>query len=298
MGAFGWFKRVLFGAESLAKSGVEKGKEASEQAYDVGRDKLSDIKDELSESVDAAKDKFDDLFDKASDKAGEGVSKAKEALTDASDNIGIDKLKDSGKKLMEDGSQMANKAGESIEQATEKIVDASDQAWEKIADTSSNLYEKAKNKAEEIGDKIGDKMDDMLDKAEKMKAEEALEDAQNPTGIYEGSSHNEKLEGSLLDGTDDFFSKAEAFADGDYDKAAEGKMTIERVDLPTEEVEVDDRKVAGFEDRDGDGDEIIDDAIVLVEGAAATVVGDVTELKADLDEEAQKLLGNDSDEEE
>lgn len=260
MGTFSWLKRALFGAESLAKSGINKGKEAGEQVFDVSKEKLDVIKDELSESVDAAKDKFDDLFDKVSDKTNEGISSAKETISNAKDNIGLDKVKEGGKQILEGGAEFAAKAGEKIEDATEKIVDASDKAWEKIADTSSNLYEKARDKANEIGDKVGDKMDDMLEKAERLKAEEALEEAQNPTGIYEGSSHNEKLEGSMLDGTDDFFAKAEAFAEGNYDKAAEGKMTIEKVELPSSE---DNRKVAGFEDADGDGDEIIDDAEIV-----------------------------------
>ena len=260
MGAFGWLKRVLFGAESLAKSGIEKGKDAGEQAIEVSKEKFNVIQDELSESVDAAKDKFDDLFDKVGDKAQAGVTKAKETASDLSDKVGMDKIREGGKQLVEGGSELASKAGESIEQATDKIVEASDKAWEKIADTSSNLYDKAKEKIEDLGDKVGDRIEDMMDKAEAMEAQEKLEDAQHPTGIYEGESHNEKLEGSLLEGTDDFFSKAEAFAEGNYDKASEGKMTIETGDA---EPVQDDRPVAGFEDLDGDGDEIVDDAIVM-----------------------------------
>ena len=263
MGTFSWIKRALFGAESLAKSGINKGKEAGEELYDVSVDKLDDIKEELSESVDAAKDKFDDLFDKVSDKAQDGISRVKDSVNDLGENAKVDKMKEGGKKILEGGAMLATQAGDKIEDAAEKIIDKSDQAWEKISETSSNLFEKAKDKAEEIGDKIGDKMDDMLDKAESLKKADALEDAKHPTGIYEGKSHNEKLEEtSLLDGTDDFFAKAAAFAEGDYEKAAEGKMTIEQTEVPAIE---DNRPVAGFEDKDGDGDEIMDDAIVVDE---------------------------------
>ena len=210
--------------------------------------------------MDAAKDKFDDLFDKVGDKAQAGVTKAKEAASDLGDKVGVDKIREGGRQIVDSGSELASKAGDSIESATEKIVEASDKAWEKIADTSSNLYDKAKDKIEDLGEKVGDKMEDMLEKAEAMEAQEKLEVAQHPTGIYEGESHNEKLEGSLLEGTDDFFEKAEAFAEGNYDKASEGKMTIDTTDASPVE---DDRPVAGFEDRDGDGDEIVDDAIVM-----------------------------------
>ena len=264
MSAFGWLKRALFGAESLAKSGVNKGKDAGEHLFDVSKEKLDVIKDELSESVDAAKDKFDDLFDKVGDKANDGVSSVKNKVTDFGDKLQVDKVKEGGKKILEGGAILASEAGAKIEEATEKIVDVSDRAWEKISETSGSLYDKAKDKAEEIGDKIGDKMDDMFDKAETMKEQDAIEDAKHPTGIYEGKSHNEKLEEtSLLDGTDDFFSKAAAFADGDYEKATEGKMTIEKVDLPDDVIDT--RETKGFDDLDGDGDDIADDAIIVEE---------------------------------
>lgn len=261
MGAFGWLKRALFGAESLAKSGIEKGKEAGAEALEVSREKLGNIQDELSESVEAAKDKFENLFDDVSDSAGSAISKAKESASDAAKSINLDKAKETGQKIMEKGGEYASKAGEKLEAATEDIVEASDKAWEKIADVSSNLYDKAKAKAEDIGEKIGDKVDDMMEKAEAMEAEDAAYDAKHPTGIYEGESHNEKLEGSLLDDTDDFFAKAAAFADGDYEKASEGKMTIE--EAPSSTPVEDDRTTAGFTDLDGDGDEITDDAIIV-----------------------------------
>ena len=65
---------------------------------------------------------------------------------------------------------------------------------------------------------------------------------------------------SLLKDTDDFFSKADKFAAGDYDSFSEGKITIQDKKVETTPKEVD--KATNFDDLDGDGNEIIDDAII------------------------------------
>ena len=65
------------------------------------------------------------------------------------------------------------------------------------------------------------------------------------------------LSKSELEGKDDFFKKAEAFAEG---RPMDGSTPIE---INTDEVAKKETKQAfGFEDLDGDGNEIIDDAII------------------------------------
>ena len=66
---------------------------------------------------------------------------------------------------------------------------------------------------------------------------------------------------SLLDGKDDFFSKANQYADGDYGAFDDGKPKIVKNEDVVEPLQKP-GKAAGFEDLDGDGDEIIDDAIM------------------------------------
>ncbi|MCB0644697.1 MAG: hypothetical protein KDC44_23795, partial [Phaeodactylibacter sp.] len=77
------------------------------------------------------------------------------------------------------------------------------------------------------------------------------------------SKINPKLTKSPLDGTDDFFAKAARFADGDYHNSGkpkpEGEITLSESDAPEEPLAIDNRKAAGFEDADGDGNEIVDD---------------------------------------
>ena len=65
---------------------------------------------------------------------------------------------------------------------------------------------------------------------------------------------------TLLDGKDDFFARAERYAQGDYHNEGGKDMTIGT--NPDHQATKRDGKAAGFEDIDGDGDEIIDDAII------------------------------------
>ena len=74
----------------------------------------------------------------------------------------------------------------------------------------------------------------------------------------------DELEKSTLEGKDDFFAKAERFAEGDYHNEGEGTVRI----LDSKEKEAPQEKepfkgdIHGFEDTDGDGDPLIDDAII------------------------------------
>ena len=100
--------------------------------------------------------------------------------------------------------------------------------------------------------------DETLKKAEAWEEEEKAK----PRGDF--VEEDLSAEGSLLEGTDDFFTKADRFASGDYEAFSEGKITIKE---PSEEINKtrDNIPATGFEDLDGDGNEIIDDAIISEE---------------------------------
>lgn len=129
----------------------------------------------------------------------------------------------------------------------EKTIAASDQMVDKVWDTA----EKIKKESATLGEQIKSKIDHFDELARKEKAIEKEEKEFRPH-----SSHGE----SLLDDSGDFFEKADQFAKGDYDAAQKGRITIEG------KIEPEDKPskgtVKGFEDLDGDGDEIIDDAII------------------------------------
>ena len=76
----------------------------------------------------------------------------------------------------------------------------------------------------------------------------------------------DNVKGSLMDGHDDFFEKASKYADGDYHN--QGTMDTQMGDVTIKKnpdyIQPEPKgSVKGFEDLDGDGDELIDDAIVL-----------------------------------
>jgi len=139
-----------------------------------------------------------------------------------------------------------DKGGDALDSA----AGLSESIGEKVLDAKDSLVEKAK----EVTADLGEKLDETIEKAEKMAAEEAA----NPTPKY--SEETLDTGGSLLDGTDDFFSKADKFADGDYGAFSEGKIEINEDITATPAKEI--AKAAGFTDHDGDGNEMIDDAII------------------------------------
>jgi hypothetical protein len=96
-------------------------------------------------------------------------------------------------------------------------------------------------------------LDETVIKAKKLDEELSANDQDKDgfadTGIDLGKS--------TLEGQDDFFSKAERFAKGEpLDDRPDVEIT------QGEPQQKKDIKAAGFEDLDGDGDEIIDDAII------------------------------------
>ena len=170
----------------------------------------------------------------------------------------------------------------------DKGKDLSENVGGKIINVAGDAMDKAKD----FGNSMMDKTNDLMDKANAEAAKESL-DGQ----IDEAKSWSDKLEDhvkgedvlnqkdpkigydnlneSLLDGSDkdDFWTKAERYADGDY--SGDGKKadansndifsnTEERQKQIEESKEKEPFKgdIKGYTDTDGDGDPMIDDAIV------------------------------------
>ena len=149
-----------------------------------------------------------------------------------------------------------DKARDFTEKLGEDVIEKADELYEKGKEKLSELSEKGKEKAESLKEKVQETYDELYEKAKKQK------EIDDKTPDYGEETHAEKLRKTdLLEGSDDFFSKAEKFAEGDYSAAREGKVDIQSSEDEKNEKDVkQDGKVAGFEDRDGDGDELIDDA--------------------------------------
>lgn len=148
-----------------------------------------------------------------------------------------------------------DKAREFAEKVGEDVIDKADELYDKGKEKFSELADKGKKKAERLKEKAQETYDDLYEKAKEQ------EEIDQNTPEYAEDSHADKLRKTdLMEGTDDFFSKAEKFAEGDYKAAREGTVDVRENKEEQNSPKKDDRKVAGFEDRDGDGDELIDDA--------------------------------------
>ena len=266
------------GSELLENSGeaLEKLKEKGEELGGQVKTKAADIWEKAVEKVEdfgeKALDKAEDLGQKI--KESEIVDRVKDKATDLKEKITesdvFDKVKttteDIGKKVIDTGKKIGQEVQETIspsskiksdnpvlKEASDTEASANefvDNIKEKAADFKDEMVEKAKNT---IGN-IDDKIDEISAKADEMKKMEASKP--------EFKKMPDQLGKSELEGKDDFFAKASAYADGNYSGVADDPI-IERVELPVEDTTVSaDDPLPGFEDRDGDGNELVDDAII------------------------------------
>ncbi|MCB0637169.1 MAG: hypothetical protein KDC54_11155, partial [Lewinella sp.] len=121
-------------------------------------------------------------------------------------------------------------------------------------------------KAKELGGDLMDKAGDIVKRAQDEADRESLQTAEEKAEELARKAQEradkalEDTKGGLLDDKDDFFAKADRFARGDYHNKGGQDMQIEQD--PDYQPRKNEGKAAGFEDHDGDGDEIIDDAII------------------------------------
>ena len=269
MGIIKDLKNIFFGASAVTKSATEK---ASEFIKEEGDDILDKAKELASKSGDVIVEKTSGLKDSILENSSDLVSSAREKMTDLGDSIKdnpvTDSLSDSattvGEKLMSSGEKLMEKAGEVSENVGEQVIEK-----------GTVLVDKGKDLSEDVGTRVLEAKDKLMEKAEHVKEELSakLEDTMDKADAWaEHEKANPKPEfaedtldasGSLLEGTDDFFSKADKFATGDYGAFSEGKVTLDETKSLSEQKKFEELPPAsGFEDLDGDGNELIDDAIV------------------------------------
>lgn len=282
MGFLSEIKKLLFVKKAVAKSGAEK---AMDFGLEKGKDIVDKSSDILKDTGDILADKTSGLRDSVMDKSSDALGSLKDSAESAFDSVkdsdllqkAGDTVEGLGGKVVAAGSSMVDKAKDVIGEVTDSdavkgAADFTEKVGDKVLDTGEAFMEKAKEVSGPIGDKLGEikddvverakevtgdlkeKLDDTIVKAEAMAEEERL----NPPKEFADDTLD--AGGSLLEGKDDFFAKADRYAEGDYGSFSEGKITIneERVEIDKPEI-----KAAGFTDLDGDGDEIIDDALIL-----------------------------------
>ncbi len=294
MGLINDFKKLFFGAEAVGKSAArkasEKGKETSEhwrkkseEFSEKAKETAEDIGEDLHEQSERAKDFAEEVGEDILEKADKFWKKTQ----DVAEDIGEEVIKRS-KPYMDKAKRFAEEREQAFQQRQESKTrqqppkDTTDKTSEEDEDLASSIIDDAFEEKDEIVkeaekqvENTEDEMDNILDEASKLSADleektASSEDSSFEEGENEGSPEvgYDKLKGSLLDGQDDFFAKAQRYADGDYfdEKSSlsdeeEDEMKITKdPDYKKEESE---GTVYGFEDMDGDGDEIIDDAIIV-----------------------------------
>jgi len=257
MGIIKDLKNIFFGASAITKSAADKAKDIVKEEGELLLDKTKDV---AAKSADVLGQKTAGLKDSIVENSSDLMEKTKEKLIDIGDDFAdnpfAEKLKDSGETLM-------HKAGKLSEDVGEVVMDK-----------GGVLLDKTKDLSEDVGSKVLDVKDKLMDKAQVVKEElsEKLEDTiQKADAWAEEEKANPKPEfaedtldasGSLLEGKDDFFSKADKFAGGDYGAFSEGKITLDESGTVPKESFDKLPPATGFKDLDGDGNEIIDDAII------------------------------------
>ncbi len=284
MGMLSDLRRLFFGAKSVARSQAEKAGET------------------IKETTRETREDLEAWMERLRKESGVQPPEGPNVPTPpASDPEHPDAVQRVGKKVLETGEEILHKAGEVAEKAGsailekgKKVEEAIEGIGEQVIRAGEKVAEKAGDLAEKVGGEVLEKGSDILDRArdflkdtkekageefgkfyDKAQEEAARHDAEEAarkadqearTAKYrtgespEGKTHQEALEDSLLKGKDDFFEKADQLAKGNTRR---GEMTIQPAE-PASPVKKG-GPTAGFEDRDGDGDDIIDDAEIVPE---------------------------------
>lgn len=277
---------------SKAENLMEKGKDFAEDVIEKGKDFAEDASDIAESALEKGKDFAGDISDKISD--SEVVKKA----ANVSETVG-DKVLTAGESVVESAKSVSESVGNKVldagESVMEKAASISEDVGSVVLDKGADVMDRAKDLSQEVGHNVMDVADDVvarakdfagdmsekldatIEKAQRMEAEEALK----PKKDFADDTLD--ADRSLLEDSDDFFSKADKFASGDYGAFSEGKITIKDndglelkasdkpskptldYDAATDAAIDSGKKAAGFEDLDGDGNELIDDAIVTDE---------------------------------
>ena len=277
---------------SKAEDLMEKGKDLAEDAIEKGKEFAEDASDMAESAIEKGKDLAGGISEKISN--NEVVKKA----ANVSEAVG-DKVLTAGESVVDGAKSVSESVGAKVldagESLIEKAASVSEDVGSVVLDKGADVIDRAKDLSEEVGHKVMDVADDVVarakdfagdmsekidktyEKAKQMEAEEALK----PKKDFADDTLD--ADGSLLDDTDDFFSKADKYAGGEYNAFSEGKITIKdndglelkASDKPSKptldydaatDADIDSgKKAAGFEDLDGDGNELIDDAIITDE---------------------------------
>ncbi len=197
------------------------------------------------------------------------VEELGKTVLDTAEKVGSQVLEHGGEaldKVMGVAEQIGEKVLHASEGAGEKIMEAAEDIGGKILEKGGETFERAKS----LGRQVFEKASDLMEKAQEEAAKENLDDtvrkaeALGDQAAQKASStgFSEKpidTKDSLFEKHESFFERAARFAEGDY-HAKPGTPTIGKD--PDYKPSKPEGSVTGFTDNDGDGNELIDDAIL------------------------------------
>ena len=265
--------------------------------FEQGKDALEDLTDKIWRDADAAVDKAKAMKDNASDAINsklESLSpKPEPSTTDTflDEDFELDLVAEadapkSGSVDFEEGliESARTKAGEVLSNldekasptldaaaraglaAKDKLADVSEKVGKQVLEKGNDLLNRAAGVGAAAKGKFDDFVDHANDEAEKMRMEDAIRDAKEAAAQAEararafGDEATRDTSESILDGTDSFFDRADRFAKGDYhNDPTKPSVVPGKTDVPKKP---EGGIISGFLDSDGDGDSLIDDAII------------------------------------
>ncbi|MEL6392948.1 MAG: hypothetical protein AAFR97_09340, partial [Bacteroidota bacterium] len=270
----------------------EKFAEKAEKLSDKASTMMEGAGEKINKQAGDAYEKASDASQSAGDWLNDQWSKMNtQGGTDSSDtdlNLSADDIvpetsgSDSKSPLdFEEGLEVNQASSEpsAFSQAADSALDAAAKAGLKAKDTAEKLGQKAMEKGDELlskaaekGAELKEKFDDMVEKAsiaaeaeaereaaEKARVESEIEAAKDEA--FGGDADGRDTSESTLEGSDSFFERAARYADGDYHDEGGKDMRIE--EDPNYKKEPKTGDIQGFDDKDEDGDPLIDDAEVV-----------------------------------
>lgn len=271
MGFFNEIKKLLFSVKSVSKSStdklVQKGKKTGEEIIDKGSVAVGRVKDNVEEIGEDVIDFTEKLGEKVVEKGTEFVERAKEIAEDVGSKV-LGKDSESRTEEPNKGKMTADDLFEADFQEETESFETDDDLLQEKGDFDELVPEQGARPpepAEELGiidqarvavDKLGKDLEDAIHEIQELEKEEIV-----------SRPLSESMKKGSLEDKDDFFKKAEAFAEGKYDNRPRVSKESEKPAILGKEKEEGkkDDLVPGFEDLDGDGDEIIDDAFIVSE---------------------------------
>jgi hypothetical protein len=265
MGIFNEIKKLFFTAKSVSKSSkdkiVEEGKKASEELIHKGSEVAEKVRENLEEFGEDVVDFGEKIGEEAYEQGSKLVDKAKEFAEDVGSRV-LGKDEDISDEEFSEDKPVADDLFEAEFEEEEKPFEDEDemtQLGEEVNEFVPEQGPRRLEKEDEPGlvdqaraavDKFGKDLDEAVEEIQEMEKKE-----------MESKPLSDSLKKGSLEDKDDFFKKAAAFAEGKY-SALRNEPEINKPGIQQPDEESKKGTVPGFEDMDGDGDEIIDDAVI------------------------------------